>query len=135
MGPITTETIGKYLDAYGWRYDRLPDGQGMEKVITGFFSEALAFEFTILITVLPHWIGLTVWPFVGPSKLGYEQLGRINFALKLVRLATNPRGETVMCLDLPSEHVTEGLFGLALDTLTYYAEALYPEIAQVKPAM
>lgn len=116
------------MQSYGWDFSQQNDNE----LITRFIGENSDTEFHLIIGITQHWIALTIYPYLLPFPMekqtdALQLLCKHNFQLKLARLGMTEKGETTLCVDLPIEELSESLFHLGLDIISYYADIMYPD--------
>jgi len=125
---IKIDLICQYLQSYGWKYSP----QNENELLVRFIGESSDTEFHLIIGVEQNWISMTIWPYLMPfpsdKKIDALQLlAYQNSRIKMARLGLTENGEAIMCLDIPSDDVTEEAFHWGLDVISYYADSLYPD--------
>jgi hypothetical protein len=123
----TLDLIREYLRRYGWTYADA-DADKLQVTIEGEKGRYL-----LSIHLVKDWLLLTVHTFVRPARSERQEefnarLVKWNYGVKFARGAVDENGYLVIALDLPTNNsLPYQLFTLALDVLTYYAEAAFAE--------
>ncbi len=125
---ISITDLERYLESYGWKFGKQNDNE----LLIRFVGENTNTEFHLIISLSDNWVALTVWPYLfqfPPEREldGVKEVCKTNFDLKLARLAMKSTGEITLCIDLPATGLTESMFHIALDVISYYADNLYPK--------
>ena len=119
--------VGYFIDSYGWKYTKQSD----DELLIVFTGENSNTEFHLVLGISENWLAITIWPYLFPFPPEKElealkEICKVNFDIKMARLAMKTSGEITLCIDLPLNNLTESGFHLALDLITYYADTLHP---------
>ena len=128
---VAMSELRKYLESYGWDYQQ----SGENTLITRFVGDNSDTQFNLVIDSGEHWVGLTVWPYLIAFPVDRkceltEMVCRLNYDIKMARLAQTDSGGIALCVDLPTHSLNKDMFFLALDIISYYADSLYPSLVQ-----
>lgn len=124
---VVTKII-EYLRSYGWESTKEHD----KEILVRFLGEKSDTEFHLIVDIESSWVILTIWPYlpllpVGKETEALQLLCKKNFDMKLARLAMTDKGDVALCVDVPTDLLSESFFHLALDIISYYADIIYPE--------
>jgi hypothetical protein len=125
----TPETVGKFIEAYGWTaaYD-----QATNTWLTGFKGDSS--EFDVLMHLTDSWLYFAISPYVEAASGArcaqrlHHYLLRLNHAIHLAKFSVDTDGDVVITVEISAEDLEYGIFSEALSALCYYADAHYQDV-------
>lgn len=125
---MTETELEDVLHKEGWPIERLDETTWR----SSFEGASGPQRFFVRLT--DHFLLLTVAPYLGPARSAarrlklYQRLLEINREMNLAKLAIDPDGDTVLTIELPTEHLDETLLEAALATLSHYGDRYKKEL-------
>jgi len=125
---LTPEQLTEYFDQYGWTYQQVN-----ENYIRTAFGGDIG-SFVIQVRISGDWVYFAISPFVVAPKDAecerklHKHLLKLNHEMNMAKFTTDPDGDVILTVELPSENLDYSEFSDALGALCYYADDNYAQV-------
>lgn len=126
------ETIGNFLDSYGWKYKEVDSD-----FILSFQGNISSSDYTMKIRSNNNWINITAYILLFFNEKNdlltvYQKICELNYnELIFARLAYSPKTGMTICADLPTKLIAESVFHDLLDIISFYSDKYYRIFTQL----
>ena len=126
---IDINVIQSYLSQYGWQFETTDSND----IVASFGTDTM--QFLVVFQLEPPWLRISIPVYLLGLKSPISEqhtleLLRANFNTRLARFAIDEHNQVILCLEI---YVAQGLeypqFEIHLDSITFFAETLYPKLS------